>query len=128
MFASDLMKEISIPCEISFMKVASYIGTSTTGEVSELVGINQDLSNRDIIILEDIVDTGHTLAKLIPMFLSKNPASVKVATLLFKPNALKTDVKIDYVGIEIPNDFIVGYGLDYNELGRNLRHIYQLKQ
>lgn len=128
MFASDLMKEISIPCEISFMKVASYIGTSTTGELSELVGINQDLSNRDIIILEDIVDTGHTLAKLIPMFLSKNPASVKVATLLFKPNALKTDVTIDYVGIEIPNDFIVGYGLDYNELGRNLRHIYQLKQ
>lgn len=126
MFASDLMKELKLDCELSFVKSASYEGTATTGTVNTLIGLNTDLKGRHVIILEDIVDTGTTLAKLLPEFKSHNPASLKIATLLMKPHALKTPLTVDYVGMEIPNEFIVGYGLDYDGLGRNLRDIYQV--
>jgi hypoxanthine phosphoribosyltransferase len=126
MFASDLMKELTCPCEISFIKASSYRGTSSTGSLATLIGVNEEIKGRDIIILEDIIDTGHTLAKIIPALQARAPSTLKVSTLLFKPNALKTEIPIDYIGIEIPNAFIVGYGLDYNGLGRNLRHIYQV--
>jgi hypoxanthine phosphoribosyltransferase len=126
MFASDLVKLLTCDCEISFIKASSYKGTESTGQLTTLIGINQDISGRDIIILEDIIDTGHTLAKILPSFKDLKPASVRVCTLLFKPKALKTDIQIDYVGIEIANEFIVGYGLDYNGLGRNLKEIYQV--
>lgn len=126
MFASDLVKELTCPCEISFIKASSYRGTSSTGELTSLIGINEDVKGRDIILVEDIIDTGHTLAKIVPSTEALGPASVKVATLLFKPKALKADLRIDYVGLEIPNEFIVGYGLDYDGLGRNLREIYQV--
>ncbi len=126
MFASDLVKELDCQCEISFIKASSYRGTSSTGELTSLIGINEDVKGRDIILVEDIIDTGHTLAKIVPSTEALGPASVKVATLLFKPKALKTDLRIDYVGLEIPNEFIVGYGLDYDGLGRNLREIYQV--
>ena len=126
MFASDLVKELTCQCEISFIKASSYRGTSSTGELTSLIGINEDVKGRDIILVEDIIDTGHTLAKIVPSTEALGPASVKVATLLFKPKALKADLRIDYVGLEIPNEFIVGYGLDYDGLGRNLREIYQV--
>lgn len=126
MFASDLMKELKLDCEISFVKAASYEGTSTTGVVSTLIGLNQTLEGRNVIILEDIVDSGHTLARILPAFHEMKPASLRIASLLFKPQALKNPLTIDYVGMEIPNDFIVGYGLDYDGLGRNLREIYQV--
>lgn len=126
MFASDLMKELKLDCEISFVKAASYEGTSTTGIVSTLIGLNQTLEGRNVIIIEDIVDSGHTLARILPAFNDLKPASLRIASLLFKPQALKQPLTIDYVGMEIPNDFIVGYGLDYDGLGRNLREIYQV--
>lgn len=126
MFASDLLKELMLDCELSFIKAASYQGTNSTGALATLIGLNETIESRHIIILEDIVDTGHTLAKILPVFREKNPASVKIASLLFKPNALQANIKVDYVGIEIPNEFIVGYGLDYDGLGRNLRDIYQV--
>ncbi|MCW3125588.1 MAG: hpt [Bacteroidetes bacterium] len=126
MFAADLVKELTCNCEISFIKASSYKGTASTGELTSLIGINEDVKGRDIIIIEDIIDTGHTLAKIIPSMEALRPASVSVVTLLFKPNALKVEIKIDYTGIEIPNEFIVGYGLDYNGLGRNLKEIYQV--
>jgi hypoxanthine phosphoribosyltransferase len=125
MFAADLMKELKCDCEISFIKTASYQGTQS-GELQMLMGLNGDVTGRDVIILEDIVDTGNTLSKLIPLTKAHNPSSVKVASLLFKPDALKIEVQIDFIGIRIPNEFIVGYGLDYNGLGRNLRDIYQV--
>ena len=125
-FASDLVKEFTCHCEISFIKASSYSGTASTGQLTSLIGINEDISGRDIIILEDIIDTGHTLAKILPAFEALKPASVRVCTLLFKPKALKTNIQIDYVGMEIANEFIVGYGLDYNGLGRNLKEIYQV--
>lgn len=126
MFASDLIKELMLDCELSFIKAASYHGTNSTGALATLIGLNENIEGRHILILEDIVDTGHTLAKILPVFKEKNPASVKIASLLFKPNALQADIKVDYVGLEIPNEFIVGYGLDYDGLGRNLRDIYQV--
>lgn len=128
MFASDLIKELMLDCELCFIKAASYAGTSSTGAVNTIIGLNQEVEGRHIIIIEDIVDTGNTLAKILPIFYEQNPASLKVASLLYKPMALKNDLKIDYVGMEIPNEFIVGYGLDYDGLGRNLRDIYQVVQ
>jgi len=125
MFASDLVKQLNCQCEISFIKASSYQGTSSSGDLQTLIGINENISGRDIILLEDIVDTGHTLSKIIPTIKELNPASIRVATLLFKPAALKAEIETDYIGIEIANKFIVGYGLDYNGLGRNLKEIYQ---
>ena len=127
MFASELMKELELTdAEISFLKLASYIGTSSSGEVKELIGLNEVITGSTIVILEDIVDTGHTIKGVIEQLEGKGAKEVKVATLLFKPDALKVDIKLDYVGLEIPNDFIVGFGLDYDRRGRNLKDIYTL--
>ncbi|RDC64099.1 hypoxanthine phosphoribosyltransferase [Adhaeribacter pallidiroseus] len=127
MFASDLMKEVTISCEISFIKLASYQNTQSTGTVKELVGLNEELTGRDILILEDIVDTGHTVHVLLEKLQEHTTASVEIASLLLKPACLQHNLQIKYAALSIPNDFVVGYGLDYNGLGRNLRHIYKLK-
>jgi len=127
MVVSDFMKHYKSPCEVSFIKMASYEGTTSTNDVKQLIGLDQDLSGRTVIVIEDIVDTGNTLVALKELFKKQNVAHFKVATLFFKPEALKNDIKIDYVGIRIPNKFIVGFGLDYDGLGRNLPEIYQLK-
>lgn len=124
MFTADLMKRLTIPCEISFVKLASYEGTSTTGWVKELVGLNDDISGRTVVIVEDIVDTGLTMQRLLETLRAKNPKDIRIATLLVKPDKLQVDLKIDYVAMNIPNDFIVGYGLDYDGYGRNFRDIY----
>lgn len=128
MFASDLIKLITLPCEISFVKVSSYKGTSSKGRVDELIGLNIDISNKHLIILEDIVDTGITIDKISTLMNAENPASIKVCTLLFKPDAFRGKNEPEYIGFSIPNKFVVGYGLDYNEKGRNIREIYQLKE
>ena len=125
-FAADLLKKIDIDCEISFVKLKSYEGTSTTGIVKTLIGLDEDITDRDVIILEDIVDTGNTIENLIDQLMALNPAEVKVATLLFKPEAYVKDIKIDYKALEVPNEFLIGYGLDYNGLGRNLVDIYKI--
>lgn len=127
MFLSDLAKYLNIPTEISFIKVASYSGTDSTGKVTDLIGLESDLSGRRVIIIEDIIDTGLSMNHLLKTIKSKNPKSVSVTTLLYKPDALKYDVAIDYIGFEIENRFVVGYGLDYDGLGRNIPAIYQLK-
>lgn len=128
MFSADLMKLISFPCQISFVKLASYEGLGTTGMVKELIGFNEELKGRTVVLLEDIVDTGITVENSVRQLKETGASEVIVATLLFKPEACKRDVKLDYVGLEIPNDFIVGYGLDYNGYGRNLPDIYSLVQ
>ena len=129
MFSSDIMKKITIPnTEISFIKLSSYLGTKSTGEANELIGLRQDIKNRNIVILEDIIDTGITLEKTISLLKEKEVADIKTATLLFKPDAYTKDIKIDFIGKSISNDFVVGYGLDYDEIGRNLPHIYKLKK
>lgn len=126
MFAADLFKVYDGPCEISFIKLASYRGTSSSEEVKTLIGLNEDIRGRDVIILEDIIDTGITISHLVEDLKAYAPRSVRIATLLLKPDALRSQVNPDYVGLEIPNDFIVGYGLDYNGFGRNLRDIYKI--
>lgn len=126
MFAADLMKELKLDCELSFVKAVSYVGTASSGQLTTLIGLNENVEGRHVILLEDIVDSGHTLSRIVPSITQHNPASLKIASLLFKPHALKVDLHIDYVGMEIPNEFIVGYGLDYDGLGRNLRDIYQV--
>ena len=128
MVVSDFMKLYKKPCEVSFIKMSSYEGTVTTENIKQLIGLNQDLTGRTVIVLEDIIDTGNTLEELKELFKQQNVKHFKVATLFFKPEAFKKDIKIDYVGIRIPNKFIVGYGLDYNGLGRNLPEVYQLKE
>jgi len=125
-FASDLLREITIPCEISFVKLASYAGTTSTGKVTEVIGINENLAGRHIIIVEDIVDTGRTMQRMIETLGTRNPASVHICTLLVKPEKLEVDLNIEYAALEIPNEFIVGYGLDYDQQGRNLRDIYTI--
>ncbi len=124
MFTADLMKHVSVPCEISFVKLASYAGTSSTGKVKELVGLNDDIKGRTIVIVEDIIDTGLTMERLIETLKARNPKEIRIATLLVKPDKLKVDLDINYIAMSIPNDFIVGYGLDYDGLGRNYRDIY----
>ncbi|MDR0613586.1 MAG: hypoxanthine phosphoribosyltransferase [Dysgonamonadaceae bacterium] len=127
MFASDLMKRIDIPCEVGFIRLKSYQGTQSSGSVKEVQGFGENVKNRHVVIVEDIIDTGHSMSYLKNRLNAENPASVKIACLLFKPNAVKTDIKPDYCALEIPNDFIVGYGLDYDGLGRNLKDIYKIK-
>ena len=126
MFAADLMRRITIPCEISFVKLASYEGTTSTGKITEVIGINEDLTNRTVIIVEDIVDTGLTMKRMTETLGTRNPKSVHICTMLVKPDKLQVDLNIEYAAMEIPNDFIVGYGLDYDQQGRNLRDIYTL--
>ncbi|MFI3316937.1 MAG: hypoxanthine phosphoribosyltransferase [Rikenellaceae bacterium] len=124
MFMSDLLKKIELDCELSFVKLASYQGTSTTGAVKSLIGINSSIEGRDVIIVEDIVDSGNSIEHLTTILADYKPASVKVCTLFFKPKAYEKQIPIDYVAMEIGNEFIVGYGLDYDQLGRNLKDIY----
>ena len=123
-FAADLMREITVPCEISFVKMSSYQGTSSTGKVKQLLGLNEDIKGRTVIIVEDIVESGLTLKTLLETLKEKEPADVQICTLLFKPDCLQVPLDIKYVAMEIPNDFILGYGLDYDQQGRNLRDIY----
>ena len=127
MFASDLLKKVTIDCEISFVKIASYEGTSSTGEIKGLIGVNEDIKGRTVVIVEDIVDTGNTVENVWNELKNKGAVDVKIATLLFKPLAFTKTLPIDYVAIKVPNDFLVGYGLDYNGLGRNLADIYVKK-
>lgn len=126
MFASELMKRINIPAEITFVKLSSYSGTSTTGNIKEIIGLTDSIENRTVVIIEDIVDTGNTIEKIITELGEQKPKEIKISTLLFKPDALKKQVKLDYVALEIPSDFIVGYGLDYDGYGRNLPNIYKV--
>lgn len=125
-FAADLMRELTVPCEISFVKLASYQGTTSTGKVKEVIGINEDLTGRHIIIVEDIVDTGLTMKRMIETLGTRNPASISVCALLVKPDKLQVELDLKYVALEIPNEFIVGYGLDYDQQGRQLKDIYTL--
>lgn len=126
MFAADLMKRVSIPCQISFVKVASYSGTATTGKVKQLIGLNEDIKDRTVVLIEDIVDTGITIKGLRQQVLDLGAKECRIATLLFKPESCVKDVNPEYVGMSIPNDFIVGYGLDYDGYGRNLKDIYTI--
>jgi len=128
MFASDLFKKITIDCEISFVKMSSYVGTETTGTIRELIGLDRVLKGRTVVVIEDIVDTGITMGHTIPLLHNLEAAEVHICTLLFKPDAFQKDYKVDYIGIEIPNDFIIGYGLDYDGLARNLPEIYTLAE
>lgn len=124
MFTADLMKRIEIPCEISFVKLASYQGDSSTGKVKKLMGLNEELAGRTVVIVEDIVDTGLTMQQLLQNLRELHPAEIHIATLLLKPDKLKVPLDIEYVAMQIPNDFIVGYGLDYDGFGRNYKEIY----
>jgi len=125
-FASDLIRKITVPCEISFVKFSSYSGTTSTEKLNELIGLNEELKNRYVIVLEDIVDTGITMNKLLKDIWEKEPLDVKVACFCFKPDAFKHFFTIDYLGMSIPNEFILGYGLDYDGQGRNLPDIYKI--
>ena len=125
-FAADLMREMTIPCEISFVKLASYQGTISTGKVQEVIGLNEDLTGRTVIIVEDIVDTGRTMKQMMESLGTRRPASLHICTLFVKPDKLQEPLDIEYAAFEIPNDFIVGYGLDYDQAGRGLKEIYTL--
>ena len=125
-FAADLLREITLPCEVSFVRLASYQGVSTTGTIREIMGLNLDITGRPIIIVEDIVDTGLTMAHMLDTLKTHNPSSIDICTLLLKPGKLQVDLDIRYCCLQIPNDFIVGYGLDYDGFGRNTRDIYTL--
>ncbi len=126
MFAADLFKEINIDAEICFIKLASYKGTKSSGQVITAIGLDVDLVGREIIVIEDIVDTGKTLSNFLPQIHHHHPASLKIAALLHKPDAMIHPIKIDYLGFSVPNKFLLGYGLDYDGLGRNIKEIYQL--
>ena len=125
-FAADLMREMTVPCEISFVKLASYQGTTSTGKVREVLGINENLSGRTVVIVEDIVESGQTMKRMIESLGTRNPASIHICTLFFKPDKLREELDLDYVAFRIPDDFIVGYGLDYDHQGRELKDIYTI--
>lgn len=125
-FAADLMRMITIPCEISFVKLASYQGTVSSGKIKEVIGINEDLKGRTVVIVEDIIDTGFTMKRMLEQLGTRYPESLHICTLLVKPGKLQVPLNIEYAVMEIPNDFIVGYGLDYDQQGRNLRDIYTI--
>ena len=126
MFVADFVREYNGPCEVSFVKLASYEGTNSTGKIKQLVGVNENLEGRTVVILEDIIDTGNTLEEIYKIFENKKLKQLKIATLFFKPDVFKKELPIDYIGISIPDKFIVGYGLDYDGIGRNYASIYQL--
>lgn len=127
MFAGDLMKHVKIPCEITFIKLSSYDGLYTTGAVKEVIGLNESVVDRNVVVVEDIVDTGITMERILGSLKAKGASDIKVATFLQKPEALQRDIDVHYVAMKIPNDFIVGYGLDYDGYGRNLRDIYTVE-
>lgn len=126
MFTADLMKHITIPCEISFVKLASYQGVTSTGTIKEVIGINEDITDRTIVIVEDIVDTGFTMQRLLESLGTRHPKRILIASLLLKPDKLQVELDVKYVAMRIPNDFIVGYGLDYDGYGRNYPDIYTI--
>ena len=126
LFAADLFKRIDFPARISFVKLASYEGTKSSGSIKELIGWNEDIKDKTVVVVEDIVDTGITLERIMDELIMRKAAEIKIATAFFKPEAYKSKIAIDYVGFEIPNDFVVGYGLDYDGYGRNLTSIYTL--
>jgi hypoxanthine phosphoribosyltransferase len=126
LFAADLFRRINFPARISFVKLASYQGTSSSGSIKELIGWNEDIKNKTIVIVEDIVDTGNTLERIVDELVIRKATEVKVAAMLFKPAAYTKNIHLDYIGFEIPNDFVVGYGLDYDGFGRNLTSVYSL--
>ncbi len=126
LFAADLYRKLNFDSQISFVKVASYSGTSSTGTVKRLIGLNEDVKNKTVVLLEDIIDSGRTIEDLVKQIKGYEPAEIRIATFLYKPQAYQGNLHIDYIGMEIPNDFIVGYGLDYDGYGRNLPHIYKI--
>lgn len=126
MFAADLLKELNMPCEVSFVKLSSYKGTKSTNEVTELIGINDTVQNRTVVVLEDIVDTGQTIEKVQALLMSKGAHRVEIAAMFHKPDVYSKEIKLDYLGFKIPNNFVVGYGLDYDGLGRNLKDLHVL--
>lgn len=126
MFASDLFKQLTVDAELCFIKLASYKGMKSSGKVVTSIGLDEDLFDKDVIIVEDIVDTGKTLHNFLPRLMHQQPRSLKIATLLHKSEATEYPLTLDYIGFDIPNKFVVGYGLDYDGLGRNLKEIYQL--
>jgi hypoxanthine phosphoribosyltransferase len=128
MFASDLFKHISIEAEICFIKLASYKGTKSTGQVITAIGLDTDITGRHVVVIEDIIDTGKTMNEFLPQLRNLQPASLKLATLLHKPEATQYPIEIHYLGFQVPNKFLLGYGLDYDGLGRNIREIYQLDE
>jgi hypoxanthine phosphoribosyltransferase len=128
LFAADLMKRLTIPCEITFIRVASYTATESTGQLKQILGLSQSIKDRNLIVVEDIVDTGFTISEVCDQLRKDGPASIAIATLLFKPAALKKKIELQYVGFEIENRFVLGYGLDYDGLGRNTPDILVLAQ
>ncbi|MBO3699569.1 hypoxanthine phosphoribosyltransferase [Fabibacter sp. E12] len=128
MFCSDLLKSVDVPCEVTFVRLSSYNGMESTGEVRSVVSLQEDIAGRDVILVEDIVDTGLTMQKALANLGALNPSSIEIASLLVKPDCLQCELDIKYKGFEIPEKFVVGYGLDYDGLGRNFKDIYQLKQ
>ena len=126
MFAADFIRKYPYNCHITFVKMASYEGTNSSGKIKQLVGLNEDIEGKTVIILEDIIDTGNTLSEIYDIFRDKKVKALKIATLFFKPDVFRKELPIDYIGMSIPDKFIVGYGLDYDGLGRNLPDIYQL--
>lgn len=126
LFSADLFRQISLHAQISFIKLASYEGTSSSGKIKELIGWNEDITGKTVVVLEDIIDTGHTMERIIGELKLRKASEVRICTLLFKPDAYTRDIPIDYIGFEIPNSFVVGYGLDYEGYGRNLKAIYKL--
>jgi hypoxanthine phosphoribosyltransferase len=126
LFAADLFRRVDFPARISFVKLASYEGTSSSGSIKELIGWNEDIKNKTIVIVEDIVDTGNTLERIVGELVIRKASEVRIAAMLYKPEAYTKDIPLDYIGFEIPNDFVVGYGLDYDGFGRNLPSVYAL--
>ncbi len=126
LFAADLFRKLEIPARISFVKLASYEGTKSSGSIKELIGWNEDIKNKTVVVIEDIVDTGHTLERIMAELVMRKASEIRIATAFFKPGAYKSRIVLDYVGFEIPNDFVVGYGLDYDGFGRNLPSVYTL--
>ena len=124
LFAADLFRRINFPARISFIKLASYQGTSSSGSIKELIGWNEDIKNKTIVVVEDIVDTGNTLERIVDELVIRKAAEIRIAALLYKPDAYKKQIPLHYIGFEIPNDFVVGYGLDYDGFGRNLPSVY----
>lgn len=128
MFAAELMKQVNIPSQIVFVRVSSYDGLETTKNYNEIIGLTENIEGRTIVILEDIIDSGFTMQNMLEILSGKNPDEIKIATLLFKPDALQCNIQPDYVALSIPNDFIVGFGLDYDGYGRNFKDIYSISQ
>lgn len=126
MYASDLLRALNIECEVDFVRLKSYDGTQSTGKVKQLTSLSTDVAGRDVIIVEDIIETGTTMASFIPQLLEDKAASVALTCFLFKPSCLKADIKVEYPAVVISNDFVVGYGLDYDEYGRELKDIYTI--